>query len=655
MTAIHASTTGPGVRLHAVAAWLVAMLLVLAPWPVRASSLPSDVLRGAHWVHGYAAFGEPKYPRGFDHFDYVNPDAPKGGTLRLANPDRRNSFDKFNPFTIKGQSPAGLTTLMFETMAVRSGDEPMTMYGLLAEDMAVAPDKSWIAFRLNPKARFTNGDPVLAGDVKQAFDLLTSKAAAPAVRTNLAGVRSATVVDARTIVFEMAEKSNDALFNVGTMPVFSHKWGLGADGTRKPFDQIITEYPITSGPYTIEHTDSGRRIDFLLDRNYWARDLGVSKGQYNFERVIYRYYQDEAISMEAFKAGEFDFLVEYSARRWVRAHAGPKWSDGRIIKQTFPTGFGMGLQSYVINLRRPMFQDRRVREALNYTYDFTVVNVYKQYQRTESMFANTEFAASGLPSPGELALLEPFRAQLPPEVFGPAWKAPRFDTSPNALRENLKKARALLEQAGWKLDSAGVLRNAAGEPFVFEYLRTGDAASATEIAWQHNLEKLGIRLKLRLVDFALFRKRLEVFDFDVVMIKLSDFTIPSAADLRDLYGSKNADTEGSGNFRGLKSPAVDALIDRIDKAQTLDELRDAARALDRVIMFGYYQIPDLYLGAERVSRWDKFGMPKTLPKYFTIATPSDWLQWGITAWWSKDAERKSPAPAGTQARADTAR
>ena len=612
---------------------------------IAVPALAAELLPGARWMHAYAPYGEPKYPRGFDHFDYVNPAAPKGGTMRLDNPDRRTSFDKFNPFTIKGQSPAGETALMFEALTVRSGDEPMTMYGLLAEDIAVAPDKSWVAFRLNPKARFTNGDPVLAEDVKHSFDLLTSKVAAPGVRTGLAGIKSATVLDERAIRFDLVERTDDAIFNAGGMPIFSRKWGVTADGKRKAFDEIVTEYPITSGPYTIDRTDSGRRIEFTRRPDYWARDLGVVRGQYNFDRIIYLYYQDNAVAMEAFKAGEFDFSVEYSARRWVRAHAGPKWDDGRIVKKNFPNGFGMGLQSYVLNLRRPIFQDRRVREALNYTYDFEAVNVYKQYKRTYSMFANSDFAAQGLPTPGELALLEPFRAQLPPAVFGPAWEPPRSDTSPNALRENLKKARALLEEAGWKLAPDGVLRNAKGEPFVFEYLRTGEAPGLAEAVWQRNLEKLGMQLKVRLVDFALFRKRLEVFDFDMIVIRIPDFTLPSSAELKSLYGSENADVQGSNNYRGLKSPAVDALIDRMDKARTMDELRDASRALDRVIMFGFYQVPDLYLAAERVSRWDKFGIPATLPKYYSISKPSDWIVWAVTAWWSKDADKPVNAKA----------
>ncbi len=592
------------------------------------------------WSHAYAAYGQPKYPRGFTHFDYVNPDAPKGGTLQLSQPDRRTSFDKFNPYTIKGNSPAGLVTLMFETLAVRSGDEPDTIYGQLAQEIQVAPDKSWVAFRLNPKARFTNGDPVTAADVKHSFDMLTSKESAPSVRTGLSGIAGTTVLDPRTIRFDLKERTTDTVFNAAGMPVFSPKWTQGPDGKQKKLDQIINEYPITSGPYTIASTDSARRIDFKRDPNYWGRDEGFAKGQYNFDRIVYRYYQDNAIAIEAFKAGEFDFLMEYSARRWARQHAGPKWDDKRIIKEEFPTGFGMGLQSYIFNVRKPLFQDRRVREALGLAYDFAAINVYKQYKRVNSVFANSEFAAKGLPTPGELALLEPYRDQLPPAVFGPAFQDPRTDLDPNGLRNNLKRARKLLEEAGWKVDAEGVLRNAKGERFEFEWLEAGDALGRREAVYQRNLAMLGIKLNLRLVDFAVYRKRLETFDFDMINIKSADWAMPNAADVKASEGSAAADEQGSNNLGGVKNKVIDALIDKMDQATTMDDLRNATRALDRVFMHEHYVVPDLYAGTNRVSRWDKFGIPKTVPKFYTIATPSDWLQWAVTAWWDKSLDKK---------------
>ena len=625
----------------------VALATCFAPLALGQSGPASGPLPDPdRWSHAYSAYGKPKYPRGFTHFDYVNPDAPKGGTLQLNNPDRRTSFDKFNPYTIRGQSPAGLTTLMFETLAVRSGDEPDTMYGLVAEEMQVAPDKSWIAFRINPKARFINGDPVTANDVAHVFEMLTSKEVSPATRTQLEGVAGATVLDPRTIRFDLKERTADTIFNVANLPVFSPKWSLGPDGKPKKFSDVVNEFPITSGPYRIGTVEAPRRIEFVRDPNYWARDLGVSKGQYNFDRVVYRYYQDNAISIEAFKAGEFDFLMEYSARRWARQHSGPKWDDGRIVKEEFPTGFGMGFQGYYFNSRRPLFQDRRVREALSLAYDFASINIYKQYKRVDSLFANSEFAAKGEPSPGELALLEPYRGELPPATFGPAWQDPRTDLDPNGLRNNLKRARKLLEEAGWKVDAQGVLRNAKGEAFEFEWLEAGEAPSRREAIYQRNLALLGIKLNVRVVDFALYRKRLETFDFDMINLKSGDWALPNAADLKAALGSAAADEQASANYAGIRNKAIDGLIERMDKAKSMDELRTATRALDRVFMNEHYVVPDLYGASNRVSRWDKFGIPKVVPKYYTIATPSDYLQWAVTAWWDKALDKapdKAPA------------
>ena len=619
------------------------LALAVAAAPAAAAPAPAAPAAGT-WSHAFASYGAtPKYPRGFTHFEYVNPDAPKGGTLQLQNPDRRSSFDKFNPYTIKGQSPAGLSTLMLESLAIRSGDEPGTIYGMVAEEMQVAPDKSSVTFRIHPKARFTNGDPVTAEDVKVVFETLTGKGVAPGVRVKLSGVERATVLDDRTIRFDLKDRTDDAIFAAAGLPVFSRKWVQNKDGSPKKFDEIVNEYPITTGPYTIGAVDAPRRIEFVRDPNYWARDLGVSKGQYNFDRVVYRYYQDNAIAMEAFKAGEFDFLMEYSARRWARLHQGAKWSDGRIVKDEFPNGFGMGFQSYVLNTRRPVLSDWRVRKAINLAFDFEAINVYRQYKRTNSVFANTDFAMKGTPGPGELALLEPFRHELPAEVFGPAWQPPRTDTTPNALRENLRQARKLLEEAGWKVGADGIARNAKGEPLEFEFLETGDAPGRAEAVFERNLAKIGIRLKHRLVDFSLFRKRMETFDFDMVMIKIGDFTLPEPAELKSQYGSANADVQGADNYRGVKSRAIDHVLAAMERAQTMQELTDAARALDRLLIFGYYQVPDLYGGTNRVSRWDKFGIPKVIPKYYTIATPSDWSQWAITGWWMKDAERNSIA------------
>ncbi len=620
-------------------------LAISACLPAAAAAPPAVPAPEAKWVHGLAAFGEPKYPKDFSHFEYLNPQAPKGGTLYLSNPDRRSSFDKFNYFTVKGSAPAGVALFMLEPLAELSSDEPQTMYGLLAQEMLVAPDKSSITFRLHPQARFYNGDPVLARDVKYSFDSLSGKYVSPGYSTALAGVKQAVILDERTIRFDLNEKTTDLLFTLGALRVFSHKWGLKPDGTHKRFDEIVSEYPLTSGPYTIDVVDSGRRIEFKRNPDYWAKDLPPRRGQFNFDRVVYRYFKDEAVSTEAFKAGEFDIEKVYAVRIWVRQHRGPKWDDGRIKNLVVPLGTGQGLQSYQLNLRRPLFQDIRVRQALGLTYDFETINRYRMLTRASSVFNNSEFAAVGLPSEGELKLLEPFRAELPKEVFGPPYVAPRTDTDAHALRRNLLQARELLAAAGWKVAPDGVLRNAKGEPFEFEYLApSGQDTDPRMNPWRRNLDKLGIRLRDRKVDYALFRRRLEEFDFDMVTIVEGDFTLPSASDYTSLYGSKAADEKGSNNLRGVKSPAVDHILAAMSRANTMQEFRDACRALDRVVMWNHWQVPELYSDKELISHWNKFGMPAVRPKYFTTNLSFELdphIAWPITGWWMKDLERTS--------------
>ena len=620
-----------------IAAWALAGAAGMA-LGADAPRAPADAAAapGGEWVHAYAAFGAPKYPAGFDHFDYAEPNAVKGGTLYLANPDLRTSFDKFNTYTIKGQAPGGIAIFMTESLAIPSGDEPGTIYGLVAEAINVAPDRSSIAFRIHPKARFTNGDAVTAADVKFVYDTLTSKYVAPGYRTLLAGVERVVVVDERTIRFDLKDRTIDTLTTVATLPVFSRKWGLGADGKAKPFDQVITEYPITTGPYKIAAVDSGRRIEFERRTDYWARDLGVRRGFFNFDRVIYRYYKDGAVSMEAFKAHEFDLILEYSARRWSQVHAGVKWRDGRIKKEVMPVGTGAGFSSYELNLRRPIFADIRVRQALDLAFDFEWLNKRGQYKRTDSMFANSPFAAQGLPEPGELKLLEPFRAELPPAVFGPPYQPPATGLDPVKLRENLRQARDLLTQAGYALGPDGVMRNAAGQRLEFEYMSAQDGAARNVAAWISNLQKLGVVMRVRQVDFALYRRRLETFDFDMASIRTPDFTLPSALEYMDSFGSKAADETGSGNLRGVRSKAVDSVLRTLSNARTMQELQDACRALDRIVTHSHWQVPYLYAATFRVSYWDRFERPKTVPLYYTIESPSESVpQWPIVNWWLK--------------------
>jgi ABC-type microcin C transport system permease subunit YejB/ABC-type oligopeptide transport system substrate-binding subunit len=405
------------------------------------------------WSHAFAVYGEPKYPAGFAHYDYVNPDAPKRGTLNLGNPDRRSSFTRLNPYLLKGSGAFGSNFFCFETLFDPSQDEAGVMYGLVAEAIQVAPDLSSVSVRINPRAHFNNGDPVTAADLKYAFDAVTGNKASPAFAAQLAMVKRAVIVDALTVRFELAVQSREAIYALGTtLPVFSPKWGAGPDGKTKPFDKIIDDVPVATGAYVVAKTYSGRRLDLVRDPNYWARTEGVRRGFYNFDKIVYRYYADQAVQFEAFKAGDIDLHWETNLKRWGRQYKGSKFGPGQIVAKVLPMGQGAYVRSLLLNLRRPVFQDIRVREALQLSFDFEWMNAqsFNLFARIDSAFSNSDFAATGLPLPGELAILEPYRAQLPAAVFGPPYQNPRTDTGPTALRDGLKRARDLLAQAGWR-------------------------------------------------------------------------------------------------------------------------------------------------------------------------------------------------------------
>ncbi|GAB6849496.1 extracellular solute-binding protein [Paraburkholderia kururiensis] len=588
-------------------------------------------MQPAWGAYAIAQYGEPKYPPGFSHFDYVNPAAPKGGTLVLANPDRLTSFDKFNPFTMRGNAAPGLG-LLLESLTTGSSDEVASAYGLLADDIRVAPDGMSVTFHINPRAHFSNGDPVTAEDVKFSLDMLKSRQAAPPVVLSYADITRAVVVDSSTVRFEFRARNRELPLMAGSMPVFSHKWGLRPDGTRIPFDQLAFEKPIGSGPYLIESYSNARTITYRRDPNYWGANLPVRAGMYNFERIVYKLYADDVARLEAFKAGEYDALVEYVARNWVRRDVGKRFDSGELQKREFEQHNGAGMQGFIMNLRRPLFQDVRVREALDLALDFQWLNrqlFYSQYRRIDSFFVNTDLQAKGLPSPGELALLDPWRSKLDPAVFGPPPVQPDTDP-PGSLRANLLKARALLAQAGWTYRD-GALRDAQGKPFEFEVLDDTSGSARWEpimAQYQRSLQKLGIKVSYRAVDFALYQKRLDAFDFDMTTIRYPDVQVPGTEQL-DRFGSKAADEEGSGNLIGLKSPVVDALLRAIVAAQTREALVDAVHALDRVLMHGYYVVPQWYSAVHRVAFKNTLARPRTLPLYYSA---SDWI---ISTWWFK--------------------
>jgi microcin C transport system substrate-binding protein len=584
--------------------------------------LPALLPAVALAAHALALGATPKYPPGFTHFDYVNPDAPKGGTLYLANPDRRTSFDKFNPFTLKGTSPAAVATLMFESLGTSSWDEPATVYGLLAEDMSVAPDGRSATFRINPKARFNDGSPVTAADVKYSFDTLISKAAAPQFPVIYAEIAAAVVVDRLTVRFDFKSDNWQLPLLVAGVPVFSPRWSEG-----KAFDKLTLEKPIATGPYLIEQYDTGRNITFRRNPQYWGADLPVTRGQFNFDRIVYRMYKDDVARLEAFKAGEFDFNVEYSARNWARSYVGSNFRNGNIVRRTLPVGSTAGMQAFIFNLRRPVFQDKRVREALGLSFDFEWMDrqvFYGQYKRIYSFYNNSPMAAVGVPQGDELKLLKSITAPLDPAVFGEAVRPPSTNP-PSSLRDNLRRAVALFAQAGWTYRD-GALRNANGEPFAFELIDDQGSMGRVAAPWGRNLAKLGVQFNYRVTDHALYEKRLENFDFDLVSIRFGDTETPGP-ELADEFGPKAADTPGSGNLWGIKDPAVDQLVQRIATVRSRAALDTAARALDRVLMHGYYVIPQWYSSTHRVAYWNRFGFPDKLPLYYS-ADP--WMV--MTAW-----------------------
>jgi microcin C transport system substrate-binding protein len=587
----------------------------------------------AHAVHAIAQYGEPKYPAGFKHFDYVNPGAPRDGTLVLANPSRLTSFDKFNPFTLRGNPAPGLS-LMFESLTTGSSDEVSTAYGLLADDISVAPDGMSTTFHINPKARFSNGDPVTAEDVKFSFETLKSPLAAPQFSVYFGQIARAVVVDPLTIRFEFKTATREMPLLAGGIPVFSRKWGMKPDGTRIAFDRIAFQKPIGSGPYLIDRYDNGRTISYRRNPEYWGASLPVRVGMFNFAHIDYKLYGDPTARLEAFKAGEYDVLVEYVARSWVRRDIGKRFDSGELIKREFPQHNGTDMQGFFINTRKPLFKDVRVRQALDLALDFEWLNrqlFFNQYKRIDSFFVNTDLQARATPSEGELAILNPLKSQLDPAVFGEMPRQPDTDP-PGSLRANLIKARELLREAGWTYRD-GALRNAKGEPFVFEILDdTGGGASMEPVAaaFGRNLQKLGITMNFRTVDYALIQKRLDAFDFDMTSVRMPDVQVPGTEQV-SRFGSKSADEQGSDNLAGVKSKAVDAILQKVISAQTREQLVDATHALDRVLMNGYYVVPHWYSATHRVAYRNTLGFPSTLPLYYGAE------EWVISTWWAKSA------------------
>ena len=557
-----------------------------------------------------AALGyQPKYPPDFTHFDYVEPSAPRGGELVLSG---FGNFDSFNPYVLKGVAADGLGGLVFETLMAQSSDEPYSLYGLLADDIRLAEDRLSVTFHINPKARFSNGDPVTADDVKFSFDTIKSDQGHPQFRFYWADIERAVVVDPRTVRFEFSRVNPELHLISAQIPVFSRKWVDGED-----FSRLTRKEPIASGPYVIESYRIGKDITYVRNSDYWAADLPSRRGMFNFDRITYKYYKDSTVQLEALKAGEFDFILVNHSKQWARDYVGPQFDDGRIRKEELPHSNNAGMQGFVFNLRRKKFQDRRVRRAITLAFDFEWSNrnlFYNQYRRCDSYFSNSELAARKGPPKGRvLALLEKHRDRLPPDIFGPRWE-PFNPKNATELRNNLREAKRLLAEAGWKVRD-GVLRNAAGEPFEIEFLLAQKGFERILAPWGHNLKKLGIVLRYRTVDVSLYLRRRRSFDFDMMVASFGQSQSPGN-ELRNMFHSSAADQEGSNNIIGIRDPVVDALIEAIILAPNRTELIAATRALDRVLLYGEYLVPNWYIAVHRVAYWDRFGRPEKLPLYY---------------------------------------
>ncbi|NGZ27446.1 MAG: ABC transporter substrate-binding protein [Magnetococcales bacterium] len=567
-------------------------------------------------AHAISMDGQPKYMQGFKRFDYTFAQPKVGGTLVLY---AIGAFDKLNPFTLKGAPPYKLSEVMFESLTTRSMDEPFTQYGLLAKDIQVAADGMSVIYTLDPNARFSDGTPVTAEDVRFSLEILKSDKAAPLYQIYFQDIAKANVLSPQKVEFVFSVKNRELPLISGEIPILSKAYF-----EKFPFDKPnMTDIPLGSGPYLVEEVQPGKTITYRRNPNYWGWHLPVRQGFFNFERIMVKTFLDPTVAMEAFKAGEFDFKFENSSKAWARDHAGDKFDSGRIIKETLPHGNGAGMQGFVFNLRRPVFQDRRVREAFILAFDFEWSNknlFYDQYTRSSSYFSNSEMAATGKPTPGELKLLEPLRGKLLPEVFQEV-TTPPTTTPPSSIRDNLRRASQLLKEAGWSLGSDKILVNAKGERMEVEALLDNPQFNRVFDPYASNLSKLGIKLNFRTVDHSLYQERRQSFDFDMIVDSFPQSQSPGN-EQRDMWHSASAKIKGTRNTIGLQDEAVDALVEKVIYASNRAELVDACRALDRVLLAGHYLVPNYHIPFHRVSYWSKLKHPEKFPLYYAA---DDWL------------------------------
>jgi len=597
----------------------------------------SDAAIAAEAKHGLSAFGDLAYPPDFQHFAYVNPDAAKGGTFSLMGWGGVTTFDSLNNYILKGDAAQGLE-LLFDTLMTRAADEPDAAYGLVARGAEVAPDGMSVTFTLRPEAKFNDGSLLTADDVVFSFEMLKTKGH-PIYAQTLADVVKAEALDPHTVRYTFkGSLTRDLPLTVADLPIFSKAYY-----TKHDFAQTTLDPPLGSGPYTVGDVKQGRTISYKRNPNYWATDLPVNRGRWNFDEIRFEYFRDRTAGMEAFKAGTYDFREEFTSKVWATEYDFPAIRAGKVKKEVLPDETPSGTQGFFLNTRREQLKEPLVRKALDLAFDFEWTNrnlFYSLYTRTQSYFENSRMKAMGEPSEPERNLLENLATQVSPETLGPAYLPPKTDGS-GSIRDNLEQAGKLLDQAGWTIKN-GVRVDAKGEPLKLEILNFEPAFERVTAPFVKNLQLLGIDASMRMVDPAQYQRRLKSFDFDITTERYQMRNTPGV-ELRSYFGSAAASMDGSLNLAGITDPAVDALIERVIAAKSRDELETAARALDRVLRAGHYWVPHWYKASNTVAYWDKFSRPATKPRFDRGI---------LDTWWydSAKAAKLSAAVATTDAK-----
>ena len=590
-------------------------LIAAALLAVMATAAPAVDAEGVTGAHALSMFDDVKYGPDFEHFDYADPNAPAGGGIRLAV---LGTFDNLNPFILKGNAAAG-SGLIYDTLLIGSLDEPFTGYGRLVESIDMPADRSWVAFTLREEARWHDGRPVTVDDVIWTTETLTTKGH-PFYRHYYADITSVSQTGPRTVRFTFGDTVNRELpLIIGQIDVLPKHYWEGRD-----FESTTLDPPLGSGPYRIAAVEPGRSITLERVPDYWGRDLAVNRGQNNIDVIRYDYYRDATVAIEAFKAGEFDFRSENNSKEWGTAYDIPDVANGRMIKELIDHEISTGMQAFWFNTRRSKFADRKVRHALAHAFDFEWSNAnlfYGQYTRTTSFFSNTELASSGLAQAQELGVLERFRDRVPAEVFTSAYEPPTTDGSGNN-RRNLRLARTMLQEAGWAVRDGVLIHAQTGEAMEIEFLLVAPAFERIVGPVVKNMERLGIAARIRIVDPAQYQNRIEEFDFDIVVSTRGQSLSPGN-EQRNHWASASADVPGSGNLAGIKDPVVDELVDLLIQAPDRDTLVATTRALDRVLLWGHYVIPQWHIRSFRLVYWNKFGRPGLRPKY-GLGFPATW-------------------------------